>query len=379
MLPPAEYSKAADSRLYARQKVLLSCLKLNNDNGGVILDISEQGLALQAARCLGEAPYTQLRFQLSQSEDWIEARGRIAWKSPSKQTAGVEFVDLPFESLVLIKNWISSITLLTEDPEESVIPEAVVPPQPMLVVAEGATNVVSIVEPEPKADLEQQFLQGWPADTLAGISGRAQADNPPLEAPREAVKREAVKKDAQKAASSNVIPGELFSLSLRRKRLEVPGPLNRNVLRAASRRRRRMRFPLIAALLFPVLIVAAYVGRNIRGNQTDERPASSLRQPQAGSNGASGYVTSAYKPQASPDTSGFILQVAAMANEKSALSFADSLRQKNFSAFVFKPAMATLYRVLVGPYSDAESAASGEAALRLQGFEPILKRNVSDQ
>src|SRR5476651_2532910 len=104
------YSRSSDRRLHMRQRVLLSCLELKDGNGGIVLDISEQGLAMQVVKSLGDNAYTQLRFQLSQSNDWVETPGRIAWMSASKQTAGVEFTDLSFESLIFIKSWICSIT-----------------------------------------------------------------------------------------------------------------------------------------------------------------------------------------------------------------------------------------------------------------------------
>ncbi len=83
---------------------------------------------MQVAKSLGDDAYLQLRFQLSQSTDWVETRGRIAWISASKRTAGVEFIDLSYQSLVLIKSWIYSITSPIETEEEPV-PDNVVSPK----------------------------------------------------------------------------------------------------------------------------------------------------------------------------------------------------------------------------------------------------------
>ena len=44
--------------------------------------------------------------------------------------------------------------------------------------------------------------------------------------------------------------------------------------------------------------------------------------------------------------------------------------------YVVKPAADSFYRVFVGPYTDAKSAAIGQAELRDQGFESIRKPNT---
>ena len=65
-----------------------------------------------------------------------------------------------------------------------------------------------------------------------------------------------------------------------------------------------------------------------------------------------------------------------MKNEENGISLADVLRQKNFPVYVVKPAADSVYRVFVGPYTDAKSAAIGQAELRDQGFESIRKPNT---
>ncbi len=84
------------------------------------------------------------------------------------------------------------------------------------------------------------------------------------------------------------------------------------------------------------------------------------------------------KSRASSDP-GFILQVAAMKSEKSSVSLADLLRQKGFPAYVFQPAAEHFYRVLVGPFGDADSAVKVEEKLREQGFQAIRRKNTPAQ
>src|ERR1700680_1078019 len=101
--------RIADRRLHVRRRVIsLAYVELSENNGGVILDISEGGLGVAAGGALGEEPMPRMRFQLPGSNDWIEASGEIAWISQSKREAGIRFVDLTAENRNRIRGWFSS-------------------------------------------------------------------------------------------------------------------------------------------------------------------------------------------------------------------------------------------------------------------------------
>jgi cell division septation protein DedD len=69
-----------------------------------------------------------------------------------------------------------------------------------------------------------------------------------------------------------------------------------------------------------------------------------------------------------------VLQVAALVREADALALAQALQQKKFPAFVLTPGEDHFYRVQVGPYGNAQSAAAARHALESQGFKSIIKR-----
>ena len=69
-----------------------------------------------------------------------------------------------------------------------------------------------------------------------------------------------------------------------------------------------------------------------------------------------------------------VLQVAALTREGDALALAAALQQKEFPAFVLTPDTGNLYRVQVGPYADAQSAAVAKRTLEREGFKAIVKR-----
>jgi cell division septation protein DedD len=130
-----------------------------------------------------------------------------------------------------------------------------------------------------------------------------------------------------------------------------------------------------AAVLLALFIF--YSVRRAASSLTAER-ATREKLSEAPSNGVASSVMAPNTKGASSDD-GFILQVAAMRSENSAILLASLLQRRGFPGYVFKPAAAKLYRVLVGPYGDADSAVKVEEKLRQQGFEAIRERNTPAQ
>ena len=97
-----------DRRAQARQAVRsLAYVELGDGNGGVALNVSEGGIAIQAVMALNADDFPALRIQLAHSKKQIEAKGRVAWTSNLRRIAGLEFVDLSDESRIQIREWIS--------------------------------------------------------------------------------------------------------------------------------------------------------------------------------------------------------------------------------------------------------------------------------
>jgi TonB family protein len=98
-----------DRRLCARRPVpSLAYVDLGENNGGIILNIGEGGLAVTLVAPLATNVLARMRFQLPGSDDWLEARGEIARISESKKEAGLRFVDLCEEARGRIENWVST-------------------------------------------------------------------------------------------------------------------------------------------------------------------------------------------------------------------------------------------------------------------------------
>jgi hypothetical protein len=80
---------------------------LGAENGGILVNLSEDGMAVQAAIALVHDRMPVL-FQLAGSKDSIVTSGRIAWKSDSGKLAGVQFVDMLEPMRDIIKSWIAA-------------------------------------------------------------------------------------------------------------------------------------------------------------------------------------------------------------------------------------------------------------------------------
>jgi TonB family protein len=115
--PEATPGKAAESanladtlerRIHVRRQIKsLLYIELGKSNCGVVVNMSEDGLHLEAAAALIDEHIPQMRFQLPQSREWIEASGIVVWASESRLNAGVRFVDVSAENRASIVDWVS--------------------------------------------------------------------------------------------------------------------------------------------------------------------------------------------------------------------------------------------------------------------------------
>jgi outer membrane biosynthesis protein TonB len=85
-------------------------IEIGDRNGGIILDISEGGMAVASAQALVANQTLRFRFQLPRSLETIETSGEINWIGETKKRAGVRFVDLPLAAREQIRKWIDSQT-----------------------------------------------------------------------------------------------------------------------------------------------------------------------------------------------------------------------------------------------------------------------------
>lgn len=104
-----ESSSKNNRRFHSRRQVRsLAYIDLGRDNGGIVLNLSEGGLAIHSAIMLSDRRLPHIRFQLPQSSNWVEARGEIAWASETKRQAGIQLIGLGDEARRQIREWVNS-------------------------------------------------------------------------------------------------------------------------------------------------------------------------------------------------------------------------------------------------------------------------------
>lgn len=83
----------------------LAYVNLNEGNGGIIRDISETGLAVQAVGALRAGQEVSLRFDLFSPKARVDARGRVAWAEPNGQ-AGIELLETSGRVRRALRDWL---------------------------------------------------------------------------------------------------------------------------------------------------------------------------------------------------------------------------------------------------------------------------------
>ena len=92
-------------RHYRHQIQTLAYLNLDESNGGIIRNVGDAGIAVQAVAPLLCGQKVFLRFDLANPRVRVEGTGRVAWADPVGQ-AGIEFLSLSQRSLRGLKEWI---------------------------------------------------------------------------------------------------------------------------------------------------------------------------------------------------------------------------------------------------------------------------------
>jgi c-di-GMP-binding flagellar brake protein YcgR len=85
---------------------------------GILLDLSEDGLDLLAAKPLYPSAVIVAQLQLPQEEKELEVRGEVAWANPNGES-GIRFVDLSESLRQKLRSWVAANApeLVPDDPE----------------------------------------------------------------------------------------------------------------------------------------------------------------------------------------------------------------------------------------------------------------------
>jgi cell division protein FtsN len=333
---------------------------LEDDNRGIILDVSERGLSLQAVGSLTDDQVPHIRFQLSESRPWIETRGRIAWISASKKTAGVEFIELIEEARNQINHWISLELQLDESVEGIAFGEKTEPEKDVPATFEPENAILLPERKTTEHGAENQKLN-LIAEEAMGVprSGQKVLHSSRVESTTSGF--------AESAPGTTAPPIAWSELEARLNR-EINAHKRTNFSQESGR--------LIGLIAGGVLLLstAFFLGyhlqkRTYSHQEVEARPFAKVPEPST--NTSVGPTNSRVDLTLSSHGPGFMLQVGAMTHKENADALAGALQRKNFPVLVSPPGTDRLYRVVVGPYSDADSMLRAKEELKEEGFESI--------
>ena len=159
-MPQYQQRIGADRRVHHRfEDLRASLVELGGNNNGIVLNISEGGMAILSTEELDLNALRNLRFQAPEFEHWMEIAAEIAWISDSRKQAGIRFKGLSETARTQLRAGISIATVRTRRANQAkqAAATAELPPEvtdsdsmPASVVATDADSVAS-----PASEFEQ--------------------------------------------------------------------------------------------------------------------------------------------------------------------------------------------------------------------------------
>ena len=144
----------------------LAYVRLENNNGGIIRDLTESGIAVQAVSPLQPGEEVALHFDLFSPRVRIHTRARVRWAEENGQ-AGVSFEELPARLRVALRDWmlVQMLTAAAVSGRDSMF----APLDAQLVLSSAARPAIALPAlRQPLAEIQWGFLS-LSAPTFANL------------------------------------------------------------------------------------------------------------------------------------------------------------------------------------------------------------------
>jgi PilZ domain len=193
----------ADRRIHQRfEDPRASLVELGGNNNGIVLNISEGGMAILSTEELDLNTLQNLRFQAPEFEHWMEIAAEIAWITDSRKQAGIRFKGLTETARTQLRAGISIATVRTRRANQAkqVATTAELPPEvtdsiPGSVVAtDPLTSVASESEQLSNEAIATSLIERTEQDEALSYSEASEAapDSPSPEAHQDVNPKEKV-------------------------------------------------------------------------------------------------------------------------------------------------------------------------------------------
>ena len=129
---------AGERRAFPRRSVMdrrLVTVNLDSKDAGLMVNLSEAGLAVQSLARIKPGAATSLQFELPDTANRIEASGTVVWVDPVSGRAGIRFESLSEAAAGCLKKW---LWLATQDRSAAKPAPAPATPAPLGPESRGA-------------------------------------------------------------------------------------------------------------------------------------------------------------------------------------------------------------------------------------------------
>jgi hypothetical protein len=167
--PSAAVARLTQQRPYRYHMQSLAHVKLDQANGGIIRDLSEDGMSLQAVTSLRVGQQIAMRFEFLNPRHRVEAMGCVAWANSLGQ-AGVEFLDAPASLRRILKDWIFTQLLAAANQvsSESIFSGPGAPAETRELTFSENRRPAILLDPEPA--VEASLPQALPQLAVAPVA-----------------------------------------------------------------------------------------------------------------------------------------------------------------------------------------------------------------
>jgi hypothetical protein len=139
-----------DRRVHKRfEDLRASLVQLGGDNNGIVLNISEGGMAVLFADEVDVSNLRALRFQAPEFEHWMDINAEVAWISENRKQAGIHFKDLSEMTRTQLRAGISIATTRARRAAQANSAEAATEPGQNGIQAEDAKETIEIADAAP--------------------------------------------------------------------------------------------------------------------------------------------------------------------------------------------------------------------------------------
>jgi SPOR domain len=331
----------------------LPYINLPSGNGGIVLDVSEEGLRVRATSPMEESgPFL---FWFTAHSNLVAGLAELVWVDEAKKNGGFRFIQLPYNAREHIRSWPNDPNLRPSITEDLAL-HIYKPEQPSLengkrnwrdVVAAAVTSWLAELQPvRPWAyfmEHKRHIFKTACASLIVIMSSivfythRRQAGNSVIWLGLR------ISGKANSLAPASTVPPS--------------GP------RVENRPAPSSPMGSIAVQGIAHDVSAAVTTR------TDDQPSVPPPSHDEGMNVQPG----------NPESLGaeLVVQVAALTQESEAKDLADTLRRENFQESVRTLPGDSLFRVVLGPYADKMRALSVRTKLKKAGFQAFIRRESS--